>query len=168
MTFLKNANPSSYNQLFPPANRYVSVSRTYVQFPAWSWKPEYHQTHILSYKLWSFHTFHFSASPQRYLSAWDLFIPLSRAATMVNVQTASSRHRIQSSVQLGLSSHIHHLSEEFNTTVFIIHTAKEARAVLSFDALRSKPERCGFNSRWCHFNDIILSAALWLWGWLIF
>jgi hypothetical protein len=32
------------------------------------------------------------------------------------------------------------------------------------EALRYKPEGRGFDSRWCHFTEIILSAALWPWS----
>jgi len=41
---------------------------------------------------------------------------------------------------------------------------------LLVEALRYKLEGRGLDSRWCHefFIDIILPAALWLWGWRSF
>jgi len=50
----------------------------------------------------------------------------------------------------------------------IVHNVCRGHAVAQLvEALRYKSEGRGFDSRWCHsifFIDVILPAALWLWG----
>ena len=54
-----------------------------------------------------------------------------------------------------------HNDTTFCLPVIIIREHAVAQLV---EALHYKPEGRGFDSRWCHFIDIILPGALWSWG----
>ena len=52
----------------------------------------------------------------------------------------------------------------FTSTPHFLWLDSPSRGGVLVEAQRYKLEGRGFDSRWCHFIDLILPAALWAWS----